>query len=442
MRRLGRIYWLTWALLVLGAAATGVASVDDAFFRGAFGAFLAPLALRLYEEAGPRAAAFLGLVTGILWQLILTYGWGALVWSEPLRAYALSRLEIDLSVSAAAFAGAALAGAMAHRDARFARAALVGGSLALAMTALPYGFIRSSEATRMGPVEVTWLAPASATEEDGRPWRPKGTAAPTLTPADIAFLRESFLIVEVAGEIAAVDTQGRRLWPVWRRRLTHPDHEEGPVRRVFVACTRAIDDHPKLTLALPDAPDAACALELDDNGFKVVAGAATITEPYALLGFKYAGALDRLIDMLLGRGDGKHPVGLHAPAYLRLDDCDASIYERADAPWDAPMIHIFVTVADGTQTQRKPVLWMLRRTATETPGEADQRPIPKSDRFYGFALTMPGPKPPADRRAQTTPVNLPDVRVRHTVDHNMHGDTELFPELSKDAAPAAAPAAK
>ncbi|MFZ9201741.1 MAG: hypothetical protein ACO23N_04865 [Opitutales bacterium] len=443
MHRRGRIYWLTWALLVLGAAATGIASVQDAFFRGAIAAFLAPLALPLYERAGPRGAAFLGVLTGIAWQLGLTYGYGALAWNDTLRAYAASRLEIDLSIAAAAFAGAALAGALVHRTQRFAQAATLGAVLALAMTALPYGFIRSSETARLGPVEVTWLAPASAVEENGRPWRPKGTKPPVLGVDDITSLRQAFLTVVIEGETAIVDTQGRRLWAVWRKRLTQTGHEDGPVRKVFIASTRSTDDKPSLVLALPDDPGEACALELNDDGFKVVAGRALVADAATLFQFKYENAFDRFIDAYLWRGKNQ-PAGLHAPAFLRLATCADSDYERSEAPWQPGTIHnqIFGVPGHG-QVPRSPILWVLRRTAMETPGEAEPKPVETSDRFFGFTLTMPDrPKPKQPENVSlTVPDTLPAPRelTHPRLACNLGADTKDTP-LPELTAPATEPA--
>lgn len=407
MHRRGRIYWLTWALLVLGAAATGIASVQDAFFRGAIAAFLAPLALPLYERAGPRGAAFLGVLTGIAWQLGLTYGYGALAWNDTLRAYAASRLEIDLSIAAAAFAGAALAGALVYRTQRFAQAATLGAVLALAMTALPYTYIRSSEATRLGPVEVTWFAPASVLEENGRPWRPKGIKPPALTAEDVAILQQAFLTVVIDGEIALVDTQGRRLWTVWRKRLSQPGHEEGPVRKVFIASTHSSKNRPSLVLALPEDPEAACALELSDDGFKVVAGRALVANEETLFKFNYESSIACFIDAYLWR-EKSQPIGLHAPAFLRMASCAESAYEKTDAPWQPDTIHkeAYGTPGYG-QIPRFPILWVLRRTALQTPGEAEQGLVEKSDRFFGFTLTMP--EPPKPKQPATVNVYVPEI---------------------------------
>jgi len=392
MHRRGRIYWLTWALLVLGAAATGVASIQDAFFRGAIAAFLAPIALPLYERAGPRLAAFLGLLTGVLWQLGLTYGYGAVVWSDTLRAYAMSRLEIDLSVAAAAFAGAALAAALVHRTQRFVQAATLGTVLALAMTALPYGFIRSSETARLGPVEVTWLAPAEDIGEDGRPIRPKGVEVPALSAEDREFLRQAFLVIDVAGETALVDTEGRRLWAVWRNRLHQPGHEDGPVRRVFVALmepkrANAIADNRlgSFCLALPEAPDGALVIEHDPRTTKVVAGdghsakIAPFSYKYEYLELSYSSWFSRMTDNWL-RDDPGQPKGQHADVFLLLKDVYPFKLDQEKLWSCKDELTSEIMVVDGPGPS--PMLWALRREPLETFGEACERPIPPSDRIY------------------------------------------------------------
>lgn len=452
MHRRGRIYWLTWALLVLGAASTGVASIQDAFFRGAFGAFLAPLALPLYERAGPRAAAFLGLLTGIGWQLGLTYGYGTLVWSDELRAYAMSRLEIDLSVSAAAFAGAALAGALVHRTQRFARAACLGGTLALAMTALPYGFIRSSEAARLGPVEITWLVPLEDIGADGRPVRPKGITAPVLSPADRETLREAFLVIDVAGETALVDTEGRRLWAVWRKRLHHPGREDGPVRRVFVAWREAPDPARgaygslgNLSLALPESPEASCVIEHGRESSKVVAGDAHVLAESALLEPDETGWFSRVSVACFG-DEPDQPKGRMAPVFLLIRDTDPLDSGEADKPWDcrSALRRILVTTAHGPTPS--PMLWVLRRQPLESTREACDRPIPPSDRSY---LRNYGDSWHAPSKRKTQTITLPDVpgpmkpappagELRPRLINGKDSMQNVpLPELPKDAEPAA-----
>lgn len=229
-----QVYWINWLLLVLGAASTGVASVSDAFFRGAVASFLAAGALRAYRELGPRRAAFLGLAVGVAWQLLLHHTWGRVAWNEAYRAAAEGRLGMEISVSAAAFAGSALAAALLSSGLRLPKAAGVGALLALGMTALPYGIVNELDRRRAGPIDVVWLAEATELGEDGRPLRPIGVQPPALSPAEVAALRQRFLTVEVAGEVAAVGPDGRRLWPAWRQRLTQPGHEGLPARGVLV----------------------------------------------------------------------------------------------------------------------------------------------------------------------------------------------------------------
>jgi len=264
-----RIYWLAWALLVVGAAATRVASVQEAFFQGAVGAFLAPLAVPLYEKAGPRLAAFFGALTGAFWVLILNQGWGRFMWDEAERMDASARLDVQFSVAIAAFAGTALAVALVHRIAIFPRAAIYGGALSLVMTAAPYAVIHEVEYNRLGPIEITWFASAKQFDEQGRPVRPVGTLPAKITPDDIRALRDNYLTIEVGDETALVDTNGQRLWAVWRKRLTQNGHEDGPVRRVFIVNTCA--DETSIAaifdkgLRLPDEPEGTCVLQLKDK---------------------------------------------------------------------------------------------------------------------------------------------------------------------------------
>ena len=229
-----QVYWINWLLLVVGAAATGTASVSDAFFRGAVASFVAAGALGAYRQLGPRKAAFLGLVLGVAWQLLLHHAWGRIGWNEAYRAAAEGRLGLEISVAAAAFAGSALAAALISHGLGWAKSAAVGALLSLGMTALPYGIVNELDRRRAGPVDIVWLAEAEALDEDGRPIRPKGVATPSLSPSEVAALRQRFLTVDVAGEVAAVGPDGRRLWPAWRLRLSQPGHESLPARAVLL----------------------------------------------------------------------------------------------------------------------------------------------------------------------------------------------------------------
>lgn len=229
-----QVYWINWLLLIAGAAATGVASVSDAFLRGAVASFLAAGALAAYRQLGPRKAAFLGLVLGVAWQLLLHHAWGRIAWNEAYRAAAEGRLGLEISVSAAAFSGSALAGALIGAGLGWAKSAAVGALLSLGMTGLPYGIINELDRRRAGPIHVVWLAEASALDDDGRPIRPRGVAMPRLGPSDLAALRQRFLTVDVGGEVAVIGPDGRRLWLAWRQTLSQPGHAGLPARTVLV----------------------------------------------------------------------------------------------------------------------------------------------------------------------------------------------------------------
>lgn len=250
-----QVYWINWLLLILGAAATGVASVNDAFFRGAVASFLAAAALGAYRQLGPRKAAFLGLILGVAWQLLLHHTWGRVAWNDAYRAAAEGRLGMEISVSAAAFAGSALAAGLISRGLGWAKSAGIGGLLALGMTALPYGIVNALDRNRAGPVEVVWIAEATALDEEGRPVRPRGIPAPRLSEAEIATLRQRLLTVEVGGEVAAVGPDGRRLWPAWRQRLAQPGHEGLPHRTVLIVNRLPADVRvPAVDLGLSEDP--------------------------------------------------------------------------------------------------------------------------------------------------------------------------------------------
>jgi len=54
-----------------------------------------------------------------------------------------------------------------------------------------------------------------------------------LTPAEVLFLKERVLVVDGPGGVEVVDEQGRRYWPLLRRRLIYPGNPGGPVRTVL-----------------------------------------------------------------------------------------------------------------------------------------------------------------------------------------------------------------
>ena len=259
-----RVYWLTWGLLVAGAWSTGMASVTDAFFRGAFAAFLAATAVPLFARLGPRKAAFAGLGLGVLWQVGLHHIWVRLTWSAEGFARSGERLGVDVSVAGAAFAGAALTAALGAAGVGLRRQLAVGAGLALAMTALPYGVVRWIDATRAGPVEVLWIGPAERLDEDGLPVRVRGVAVTRLEPADKAALLGRLLVVEAGDSGAVAGPEGRLLWPVWRERLEHPGHAQGPSRRLLIVDRRAErGDLAPVTVPLSRTTDGAVVVELD-----------------------------------------------------------------------------------------------------------------------------------------------------------------------------------
>lgn len=259
-----RVYWLTWGLLVAGAWSTGMASVTDAFFRGAFAAFLAAWAVPLFARLGARQAAFAGLALGVAWQLALHHVWVRLTWSAEGFALSGERLGVDVSVAGAAFAGAALTAALGAAGAGIRRQLAIGAALALAMTALPYGIVRWIDATRAGPVEVLWIGPAERRDEEGQPVRRRGLEVTKLEVADRRALVDRLMVVDSGESGAVVGPEGRLLWPVWRQRLEQPGHASGPARRLLIVDRRTDrgDVRPFL-VPLSSAADGATLVELD-----------------------------------------------------------------------------------------------------------------------------------------------------------------------------------
>jgi len=232
MRTFARTYWFTWGFLVLAASFTGgAASVKDVFFGGLLAAILSAALTRPYERLGLRYAPLLGAVAGAGWVLlqVLRYRWFGD--AEEVAAYAW-QLGTQISVHAAAFAGAALMASLQPEE-RLARAVGAGVLLAAAMTAVPYGFIAWCDHRLAGPVEIVLLtggeAPANAA-----PARRVGAEVATLAPDEIALLKERFLVIDGPGGPEAIDDTGRRYWPLWRKRFSYPGNPGGPVRRVLV----------------------------------------------------------------------------------------------------------------------------------------------------------------------------------------------------------------
>ena len=231
MKTYARTYWFTWAFLVIAAALTGVASLKDAFFGGLFAALLSALLTRPYERSGPRYAPLIGAVAGTLWVVAMFF---RIRWFGYADEFEMAQwtLGTDISVHAAGFAGAALMTALLART-EFPKALGGGLLLAAAMTLVPYGVIAWIDHRVAGPVEVVLLVSAEVAADEG-PIRRPGALQASLTPAEMVFLKERMLVVDGPGGVEAIDEQGRRYWPLWRRKLSYPGNPGGPVRTVLL----------------------------------------------------------------------------------------------------------------------------------------------------------------------------------------------------------------
>jgi hypothetical protein len=232
MKTFARTYWFTWGFLVLAALFTGgAASVKDAFFGGLLAALLSASLTRPYERLGLRYAPLLGALAGTAWVVasLLRLRWFG---DADELAVASWQLGTQISVHAAAFAGAALMAALRPEE-RLGRAVFAGLLLAAGMTAVPYGFIAWVDHRLAGPVEVVLLTGAEV-PANAAPTRRAGAEVATLAADEIALLKERFLVVEGPGGPEVLDDQGRRHWPLWRKRFTYPGNPAGPVRRVLV----------------------------------------------------------------------------------------------------------------------------------------------------------------------------------------------------------------
>jgi hypothetical protein len=231
MKTYARTYWFTWAFLVVAAALTGVASLKDAFFGGLFAALLSALLTKAYERSGPRYAPLIGATAGTLWVVAMFF---RIRWFGYPDDFALAQwtLGTDISVHAAGFAGAALMTALLARHA-FPKALGGGLLLAAAMTVVPYGVIAWIDHRVAGPVEVVLLASADVAPDEG-PIRRAGSVQAMLTAEEVRFLKERVLVVDGPGGTEVVDEQGRRYWPLSRRRLVYPGNPGGPVRTLLV----------------------------------------------------------------------------------------------------------------------------------------------------------------------------------------------------------------
>jgi len=224
-------YWFTWAFLVVAAALTGVASLKDAFFGGLFAALLSALLTKVYERSGPRYAPLIGATAGTLWIVLMFFRIRWLGYPDEFEM-AQWTLGADISVHAAGFAGAALMTALSSRY-DFSKALGGGLLLAAAMTVVPYGVIAWIDHRVAGPVELVLLVSAEVAPDEG-PIRRPGAVQAVLSPAEVAFLKERMLVVDGPGGSEAMDDQGRRYWPLWRRKLVYPGNPGGPIRTLLL----------------------------------------------------------------------------------------------------------------------------------------------------------------------------------------------------------------
>ncbi|MFM7240974.1 MAG: hypothetical protein ACKO3A_02505 [Opitutia bacterium] len=232
MKTFARTYWFTWGFLVLAALGTGgAASVKDAFFGGLLAAVVSAALTRPYERLGLRYAPLLGALAGAGWVLLrmLHCRWFGDAGENAAFAW---QFGTQISVHAAAFAGAGLLASLRPEE-HFARAVGAGVLLAVAMTAVPYGFIAWIDHRLAGPVEIVLLTGAEV-PANAAPVRREGAEVAVLAPDEIALLKERFLVVDGPGGPEAIDDAGRRYWPLWRKRLSYPGNPGGPVRRVLV----------------------------------------------------------------------------------------------------------------------------------------------------------------------------------------------------------------
>ena len=230
MNTYARTYWFTWAFLVIAAALTGVASLKTAFFGGLFAALLSALLSKVYERTGPRYAPLIGATAGTLWVVAMFFRVRWFGYADDFQM-AQWTLGTDISVHAAGFAGAALMTALFARY-EFPKALGGGLLLAAAMTVIPYGVIGWIDHRVAGPVDLVVLVSAEVAVDEG-PVRRSGAVQAELTPAEVLFLKERVLVVDGPGGVEVVDEQGRRYWPLLRRRLVYPGNPGGPVRTVL-----------------------------------------------------------------------------------------------------------------------------------------------------------------------------------------------------------------
>ena len=251
MNQFARTYWFTWGFLLLAALFTGVSNLQQAFFGGVFAALFSTLATKGYIKLGLRFGPFLGATLGVVWAVFMLY---YVRWTGSAEDYLLAQWNLGTSISihAAGFAGAGLFSALANRI-TLGKSATAGAVLATAMTAIPYGVIDWIDYRCAGPIEMVLLvSPEVAANE--APTRLRGAEPAELTDAELQVLKSRLLVVSGPGGNEVIDEQGRRYWPLWRKKLVYPGNPKGPVRHLIILLPPEIKDAQSWTLPVTDDP--------------------------------------------------------------------------------------------------------------------------------------------------------------------------------------------
>jgi hypothetical protein len=251
MNQFARTYWFTWGFLLLAALFTGVSNLQQAFFGGVFAALFSTLATRGYVKLGLRFGPFLGAALGVVWAIFMLY---YVRWTGSAEDYLLAQWNLGTSISihAAGFAGAGLFSSLANRL-TLGKSAFAGAALATAMTAIPYGVIDWVDYHCAGPMEVVLLVSPDVAANEAPPRLP-GAEPAELTDAELQALKNRLLVVSGPGGNEVIDEQGRRYWPLWRKKLVYPGNPKGPVRHLVILLPPDIKEAQSWTLPVTDDP--------------------------------------------------------------------------------------------------------------------------------------------------------------------------------------------
>lgn len=255
-----RNYWFTWGFLILAAYFTGTSSLGEIFFSGILASVFSASFTRLYEKLGHRYAAMLGAVLGVIWATLMLL-W--VRWTGSADDYALSSWHYGtmLAIHAAGFAGAALLSALITKQSTV-RSVIAGALLASMMTAIPYGVIAWIDQQIAGPIEIVALVSAEVPANES-PLRRSGAEIVKLKDDELKLLKEKWLVVKGSSEYEVLDEQGRRYWPLWRKRFIYPGNPSGEVRRLFVLIPAEFNESGSWFLPLSPDPTGVSLVQLD-----------------------------------------------------------------------------------------------------------------------------------------------------------------------------------